>query len=85
MTIAENVEFIKDLPLSKQSDEFRQWYNENINSQITDKIIPDSLDDYNRPISFTLKYDVFTVKVFWVYALQDSSSWACSDFNIQIS
>ncbi len=85
MEISENITFEDGLPLSKQSEEFKSWYNNNIHPKITDQTIPDSLDEYNRPVSFTLQYETFTVKVYWLYILQDASSWACSDFNLEIN
>jgi hypothetical protein len=83
MTIAENVEFIEDLPLSKQSDEFRQWYNENINPLITlDK--KDSDDEFGRPYSFTVTFEKFTITIVWIYITDNAIDWRCSDFNIKI-
>ena len=84
MKITDNIEFTPDLPLSQQSAEFQQWYNENVHSQITDKTTPNALDEYARPVSFTLQADGFTVTVFWQYIFESSSSWACSDFKIEI-
>jgi len=84
MKITDNIEFMQGLPLSQQSDVFKQWYNENVHSQITDKTTPDTLDEYDRPVSFTLQSDGFTITVFLLYIFESSSSWACSDFNLEI-
>lgn len=85
MKITDKIEFDELNPLlSKQTDEFRTWFNEKINSQITDKTVPDSLDEYDRPASYTLQVEGLTVKVSWVYIYENKSSWACSDFNLEI-
>jgi hypothetical protein len=83
MTIAENVEFIEDLPLSKQSDEFKQWYIENISTLIAlDK--KDSDDEFGRPYSFTVTFEKWTITIIWIYITDTVTDWRCSDFNIQI-
>lgn len=84
MKITDNIEFTPGLPLSQQSAEFQQWYNENIHSQITDKTTPDALDEYDRPVSFTLEASGLTVRVYWLYIFESQSSWACRDFKIEI-
>jgi hypothetical protein len=67
MSITENIQFNELEPLlSKQSDDFRAWYNENIHSKISDQTVPDSLDEYDRPFSFTLEADGFTVTTEWL-------------------
>lgn len=82
--ITNEIIFDDEKKLHEQSSEFQQWYNEKIQSQITDRTIPDSLDEFDRPISFTLKADGITVKVYWIYIYQSPSSWACSEFKLEI-
>ena len=85
MNIAENIEFDETKLLSEQSKEFQDWYYSNINSQITDKTIPDSLDEYDRPFSFTMKHEGFSVKTIWLYKLDGKSDWGCKDFELTIT
>jgi len=82
--ITDNIEFNPELNLSGQSPEFKEWFNL-VNQQITDKTVPDSLDEYDRPVSFTIQVGNLVVKVFWLYIFQEKSSWACSDFKIEIT
>ena len=86
MNITENIQFNELEPLlSKQSDEFRAWYNENIHSKISDYTVPDSLDEYDRPFSFTLEADGFVVTTEWQYIYKTKSNWACADFKLTIT
>lgn len=86
MKITENIEFDETKPLlSEQSAEFQQWYNESISPKITDKTIPDALDEFNRPVSFTVQHENFTVTVFWLYIYEDTSNWACRNFKLKIN
>lgn len=86
MNITENIQFNEsESLLSKQSDELRGWYNENIHSKITDQTIPDSLDEYDRPFSFTIEADGFKVTTEWQYIHKTKSNWACSDFKLTIT
>lgn len=84
MKITDEIEFIEGLLLSQQSSEFREWYNENIHSKITDKITPDAIDKYDRPVSFTIETLGLIVHVYWLYIFESQSSWACRDFKIEI-
>lgn len=84
MNITDTIQFDESLPLSQQSSDFKTWYYKNVINQITDKTIPDLLDDFNRPVSFTVNVDNFIVTIFWLYIFQDQSNWSCSDFNILI-
>lgn len=70
--------------LSQCSDELRAFVTEKIIPQINLNTIPDALDKYKRPVSFTLEADGVTVKVVWIYIYNDSSNWACSDYQIFI-
>ena len=86
MNIKENIQFNEIEPLlSKQSDDFRNWHNENIHSKISDQTTPDSLDAYDRPFSFTLAADGFRVTTEWQYIHKTKSNWACSDFKLTIT
>lgn len=86
MNITESIQFNENEPLlSKQSDELKGWYNENIHSKITDQIIPDSLDQYDRPFSFTTEAEGFKVATEWQYIHKTKSNWACSDFKLTIT
>lgn len=84
MKITETIEFNPDVPLAEQSTEFQQWYNDNVNNQITDQLAPDALDVFDRPVSFTVMVGALSVTVYFLYQFQDSSSWACSGFNLKI-
>ncbi len=46
--ITDTVQFENGL-LSEQTDEFKQWYGENVASQITDLLPIEARDKYNRP------------------------------------
>jgi len=76
MNIAENIEFDETKLLSEQSKEFQDWYYKNIDSQITDKTLPDSLDEFDRPFAFTINYDSFIVETIWLYINETKSNWA---------
>jgi hypothetical protein len=84
MKITEKIEFIEDLPLSKQSLKFEQWYIKNIQIQITENTIPYSIDEFNRPKSFILTYLNFVVTVIWLYIYESKSNWSCKDILINI-
>ena len=85
MKITDEIEFLENLPLSEQSLEFQDWYIENIGNKIDDKTIPDSLDEYDRPISFTVELDDFIVTVYWFYIYESRSNWACSKYELKIN
>ena len=70
--------------LSQCSDALRSFVTEKIIPQINLNTTPDGLDEYNRPVSFTLEAEGITVKVVWVYIYEDSSNWACSDYQLFI-
>jgi len=82
--ITGTTEFDETKLLSMQSSEFKEWYNKNVNILINDKLIPDSLDIFNRPISYTVIFDKFTITIYPQYIYSDQSSWACSDLQIKI-
>ena len=53
--------------------------------QITLDTVPDSRDEKtNRPVSYTLTADGVTIRIVWIYIYEDSSSWACSDYQLFI-
>ena len=84
MNITNTIQFNESKMLSEQSQEFQTWYNKNVNVLINDKLIPDSLDRFKRPFSYTVKVESFTIVIFPQYIYCDQSNWACSDFFITI-
>ena len=84
MKINDTIEFNESQTLSKQSTEFQVWYNQNVNVLINDKLIPDSLDRFKRPFSYTVKIESFTITIIPQYIYRDQSNWACSDFYLTI-
>ena len=70
--------------LSQCSEELRQFVTGNIIPQINLSTVPDSLDEFNRPVSFTIEADGVKVKIVWIYIYQDVSNWACSDYQLFI-
>ena len=82
--ITETVQFDESKNLSQQTPEFKNWYNQNVNVLINDKLVPDILDEYNRPKSYTVQVDAFTITIYPLYIYQDQSNWACSDFQLTI-
>ncbi len=84
INITNTILFDENLLLSKQSAEFQQWYNENVNILINDKLKPDLLDEYSRPMSYTVVVNTFQITIYPLYIYQDSSNWACRDFQLTI-
>jgi len=84
MKINDIVEFDENQNLSKQTTEFQAWYNQNVNILINDKLVPDYLDRFNRPQSYTVVVGEFTIQVVPEYIYRDQSNWACSDFYLKI-
>jgi len=84
MKINDIVEFDENQNLSKQTTEFQAWYNQNVNILINDKLVPDYLDRFNRPQSYTVVVGEFTIQVQPEYIYRDQSNWACSDFYLKI-
>mgnify|MGYP007069468500 CR=1 FL=1 len=84
MNITDKIQFEPTHPLSKQSDDFKAWYNENIGSKINDKTPNDGFDAYKRPISYTVIFEGFKTQITPQYIFQDSSNWSCSDFKIEM-
>jgi hypothetical protein len=82
--ITDTVQFDASKPLSSQTTAFQNWYNSNVSNQINAKLKADSLDAYQRPVSYTVTTGQLTVTVSPVYIYQDSSNWACSNFNLTI-
>jgi len=70
--------------LSEQSSEFKDWYNKNVNILINDKIVPDSLDTFKRPISYTITIDKFNIIIYPQYIYNEQNNWSCSDFKLKI-
>jgi len=84
MKINDTVEFDESKNLSEQTPEFQAWYNENVNVLINDKLIPNSLDRFNRPQSYTVVVTDFTIQVVPQYIYRDQSNWSCSDFKLTV-
>ena len=85
MIIEKDIEFNQEEPLlSKQSEEFKKWFSDNIQLHITDQLKPDSFDKYERPVSFTIEYGGFLIVVKWIYIYECIESWACSDYELNI-
>jgi len=84
MKINNTIDFDESQTLSKQSTEFQEWYNQNVNALINDKLFPDSLDRFNRPQSYTVIVNELTIQIFPQYIYSDQSNWACSDFQLTI-
>jgi len=82
--ITETIEFDDSKFLSEQSSDFKVWYNKNVNILINDKLNPDSLDIFNRPISYTVTVETFNIEIYPQYIYNEQSNWACSDFKIKI-
>jgi len=64
--------------------EFQTWYNDNVNVLINDTLVPDSLDIFKRPQSYTVVVEKLTIQVVPQYIYRDQSNWACSDFYLTI-
>ena len=84
MNITETIQFDESKMLSEQTKEFQQWYNDNVNVLINDKLIADSLDQFNRPFSYTVEVDTFIIVIYPQYIYRDQSNWACCDFQLTI-
>jgi len=82
--INDTVEFDESKLLSEQTQEFQAWYNENVNGLINDKLVPNSLDEYKRPKSYTVTVFSFTITIDPIYIYPDQSNWSCSDFRLTI-
>ena len=82
--INDTIEFDESKLLSEQTKEFQEWYNENVNGLINDTLVPDSLDEFKRPMSYIVQVDTFTVTIFPNYIYHDQSNWSCSDFYVTI-
>jgi len=84
MKITETIDFEENVFLSKQTTEFQEWYNDNVNVLINDTLAPDLFDIFKRPMSYTVTVGTFTITIEPKYIYSDQSNWACSDFNITI-
>ena len=83
--ITETIQFNDSEPLlSKQSQEFSQWYHENFHSKILEPLNPISHDDLGRPNKFENKFDGWKCTTEFIFIHKDISNWACSDFGITI-
>ena len=84
MNITDKIIFDEMLPFSQQSDEFKSWYNKNVNSQINENTEVKSIDAYNRPYLYSVMIDGFIVEIQPIYKADSQSDWGCSDFQITI-
>jgi len=84
MNITSKIKFDESKNLSGQTTEFKVWYNDNVNVLINDKFVPDMLDEFKRPKSYTVKVGTFTITILPIYIYPDQSNWACSDFQLTI-
>jgi hypothetical protein len=82
--ITGTTEFDDSKTLSQQTEDFKKWYYQNVNILITDKLKPDSLDEYKRPKSYTVTVLTFTINISPIYIYQTQSNWACSDYKLII-
>jgi len=82
MNITDTIMFDESKLLSEQTPEFQAWYNENVNVLINDKLVPDLMDEYKRPKSYTVVVDSFSVTILPLYIYPDQSNWACSNFKL---
>ena len=82
--INDTVQFEESKNLSKQTPEFKTWYNQNVIVLINDKLVPDILDEYKRPKSYTVKVETFSITIYPLYIYNDQSNWVCSDFQLTI-
>jgi len=82
MNITDTIMFDESKLLSEQTPEFQAWYNENVNVLINDKLVPDLMDEYKRPKSYTVVVDSFSVTILPLYIYPDQSNWACSNFQL---
>lgn len=84
MNINDTVEFDESKNLSEQTTKFQTWYNENVNTLISDTLVPDLLDQWNRPMSYTVKVGGFVVTIYPLYKIHEQSDWGCRDFQITL-
>jgi len=82
--ITDTIEFDESKLLSEQTQEFQMWYNKNVSILINDTIVPDSLSEFKRPLSYTVTVGIFTIKIYPKYIHKEQSNWSCSDFKLEI-
>lgn len=80
--LTDTIQFDESKNLSEQSPEFQAWFNEFVNPQINDRLQPDLLDQYKRPVSYTVHVDGYTITVFNLYINADQTNYACRDFQL---
>lgn len=82
--LIDNIIFDETKPLSNQSGEFLTWYHKNISGLINSNLIPDSLDEFDRPVSYTVSFETYKITISYIYKLNLKTSWECTDYNIII-
>ena len=72
--------------IQDQTPEFQTWFNTNINQLINDKLKTDGIDQYGRPVSWSIYMKSLkkTITVIPVYIYNNPSSWAISTYTIKI-
>jgi hypothetical protein len=84
MNITDKVIFDETKILQEQTPEFNRWIFENCLSKINDKLIPDSLDEFDRPSKYTFLVDTFSVEISPIYINQSKSDWSKSTYKLTI-
>lgn len=84
MLIDNKIIFDESKTLSNQNREFLDWYYKNVSVLINSTLIPDSLDEFNRPVSYTVSFESYKITISYIYKLNIKSSWECTDYNIII-
>jgi len=84
MNITDKVIFDQTKKLQEQTSEFNQWLFENCLSKINDKLIPDALDEFDRPSKYTLLVDTFIVEIYPIYINLSKIDWSKSTYELII-
>lgn len=84
MEITDKVIFDETKKLQEQTSEFNQWLFENCLSKINDKLIPNALDDFDRPAKYAFVADTFSVEIYPVYISQSKNDWSKSTYDLII-
>lgn len=84
MNITDKVIFDETQKIQEQSSEFNRWFFENCLVKINDKLIPDALDEFDRPSKYTLLVDTFIVEIYPIYINQSKTDWSKSTYELII-
>lgn len=82
MILTENIEFDESIELKNQTQEVKQWIQDNCESFIDDQFVIKELDLYNRPKYYDFTFDTFKIYFNPQYLFQDASTWANSGYSI---